>query len=461
MIPTGLTRRQWLRAGGAAGMLFPFLRRAARAAWPPPPRLVLLMQSNGTSQANFWPQPPGAPAPGLPPPAPPGLASPILAPLVADPALAAKTTVIKGLCNKSGGAGNGHDQGFAGLYSGYRTVGTFADPWGAGISVDQLLRERLALNEPFPTLNCGVLATDTPVFKAHRRSFSYRGPRQQVPTEIDPYKLYAQMFPLAHATSAGEDPVAAAQRRLRAKRTVLDYVNEDLQALRTRVGAFDRDRLDAHAGSLRTLERRLSATLLPDAARPPRCAAPPAPTAGLDVTAEDAVQALAPLMLDLTALALTCGLTRVVTFQFGNGGEKWYFSWLGINQNSHDDIAHKDDGKTPAVTAKLLKMNGWYAGLVRDFVAALERIPEPGGTALDNSLVVWGNELATGPHTLDDIPVVLLGKAGGRLKRTGYLVDQGPQDYHRLGTPLLNVMGVPALGFGEAPDCGTIAGVEI
>jgi hypothetical protein len=60
-----------------------------------------------------------------------------------------------------------------------------------------------------------------------------------------------------------------------------------------------------------------------------------------------------------------------------------------------------------------------------------------------------------------NIPVVLLGKAAGRLERTGYLVDAGPQDYHRLGATLLNVMGVAAAGFGEEPECGTLAGLEI
>jgi hypothetical protein len=408
--------------------------------------LILLMQTNGTGQSNFWP------APGT-------FTSPILAPILDDPLLAPSTTVIKGLFNHAGGSGNGHDQGFIGLYSGTRSVGTFNDPWGSGISLDQLLKKKLAPTEPFPTLNCGVLASDTPPFKTHRRSFSYTGPHQQVPTELDPYKLYAQLF--AVGTSGGGDPVAAARRRLLYKRTVLDFVNQDLRSLRPRVGASDRDRLDAHETALREMERRLSATLSPDAGLPARCTAIPAPAEGLDVEAEDNVPRLISMMFDLVALALSCQLTRIVTFQFGHGGEKWYFRWLGINENSHDDIAHRDDGKTPDITAKVLKINVWYAQQVAYLARALARLPAAEGTALDASLVVWGNELATGPHTLDDIPVVLLGKAAGRLKTTGLVVDQGFQDYHRLGTSLLNLMGVPSTGFGEIPDCGNLQGLAI
>ena len=453
---TDFSRRAGLRAAGVAG-LSAFLRPPrARAETAAPVRLILLMQSNGTSQANFWP----AVEPNLAWPTPP-LSSPILAPLLGDPVLAGKTTVIRGIFNHAGGAGNSHDQGFAGLYSGYRSVGTFNDPWGSGISIDQTLRQRLDLHEPFATLNCGVLASDTPPFKTHRRSFSYTAPRQQVPTEIDPYKLYAQFFPGARPVAPGEDPVQDAKRRLLRNQSVLDYVTTDLRALRVRVGKFDRDRLAAHEESLRQLERRLGATLLPDAARPARCTSVHGPAFGLDVAAEKDVPALIPIMFDFLALALTCQLTRIVTFQFGNGGEKWYFRWLGINENSHDSIAHRDTGKDPAITQKVVKINVWYAEQVAALARALDRIPEGAGTALDNTLIVWGNEQATGPHTLDDIPIVLIGKAGGRLKRTGYLLQSGPQDYHRLGTSLLNIMGVPAEGFGEEPACGPIQGLLV
>jgi hypothetical protein len=440
-----MSRREWLRSAGAAGALFPFLRpRPAAAATAP--GLILLMQSNGTGQSNFWP------APGT-------FTSPILAPLLNDPALAPFVTVVKGLVNHSGGSGNGHDQGFTGLYSGSRSVGTFNDPWGSGISLDQILKKRLPLTEPFPTLNCGVLASDTPPFKEHRRSFSYTGPHQQVPTELDPYKLYAQFFSVG--TAGGGDPVAGAKRRLLYKHTVLDFVNQDLKTLRQRVGASDRDRLEAHETALREMERRLTATLSPDAGIPARCTGVPAPAEGLDVAAEDNVPRLIPMMFDVVALALSCQLTRVVTFQFGHGGEKWYFRWLGINENSHDDIAHRDDGKNEVITAKILQINAWYAEQVAYLARALARLPAAEGTVLENSLVVWGNEIATGPHTMENIPVVLLGKAGGRLKSTGVMIDQGPQDYHRLGTSLLNVMGVPSTGFGEVPDCGTLQGLSL
>ena len=458
------SRRDLLRAAGGAAAIFPFLGGRGHAALPATPRLVLLMQSNGTSQANFWPTPaPPTPTATMAPATPgPGLGSPILQPLAGDPLLAGSLTVVKGLTNEHGGAGNGHDHGFCGLYSGYRSVGSFNDPWGSGISIDQDLRQKLAFAEPFPTLHCGVLASDTPPFKTHRRSFSYRGPKQQIPTEIDPYRLYARYF--GAGPRAGGEGVAVAKERLARRQTVLDAVRGDLAALRPRLGAFDRQKLDDHAGAVRELEQRLAATLTPDPMRPARCGGVSAPLAagmGLDLRHEDHVPRLIPLMFDFMALALSCQLTRIVTFQFGHGGEKWYFRWLGINENSHDDIAHRDSGTDAAVTAKVVAMNRWYAEQVAQLGRAMARMPDgEGQTLLDNSLIVWGNELATGPHGMNDLPLVTLGRAAGRWPAAGRLVDAGPQDYHRLGTSLLNLMGVPAQGFGEVPDCGPLVGLS-
>lgn len=455
------SRRDLLRAAGGAAALFPFLGGRAEAALPPTPRLVLLMQTNGTSQANFWPA--ARPGPIAPSPAP--ISSPILAPLAGDPTLAPAMTVIKGLYNDAGGAGNGHDQGFCGLYSGFRSDGTFSNPRGAGISIDQHLKQLIQPREPFPTLHSGVLASDTPPFKQHRTSFSYAGANAQIPTEIDPYRLYARYFGAGAggSTTPGTDPVAVARQRLARRRSVLDAVRSDLTRLAPRLPATDARKLEHHTTALGELEKRLAAALLPNPDRPALCGGVTAPAiAGgndLDVRREDDVPRLVPLMFDFIALALACQLTRIVSFQFGNGGEKWYYRWLSLNQNSHDDIAHKDHGVDPAVTAQMVAISLWHAQQVAHLGRALAAMPDGPGNLLEQTLVVWGNEMATGPHGMDDLPIVLLGGASGRLPRGGRLVDAGRQDYHRLGTSLLNVMGVPATGFGEVADCGPVLGL--
>jgi hypothetical protein len=435
-----LTRRAVLRFAAGAVLAPTFARdaRLARADGARPLRLVLLMQANGTSQSTFWPDASGR--------------SPMLDPILTRPRLKSLTTIVKGLYNHAGGAGNQHDQGFAGLWTGMRTVGTFGDPWGAGMSIDQMLRPDLVGSVPFPTLNCGVLALDAPLFKDHRTSFSYLGPREQMPTEIDPVRLHARLF------APAQDPEVAKQRLVE-KKSVLDFGASDLARMRSRLGKDERDKLDVHATAIREYEERLAIL----AARPApvgACAAPGAPPSGLDPHAEKNVPVLLPAMIDLVALALACDLTRIVTFPIGNAGVSWRYDWLGIHKNSHDDIAHRDDGRNPVVTEAIQKIGAWHADHVVRLALALDAIPEGSGTVLDNTLIVWGNELATGQHGLDGIPIVMLGGAAGRLRPAG-VVDHGPQTHHRLGTTVLNVMGAPAKGFGEEPACGSLRGLTL
>src|SRR5262249_47141459 len=212
----------------------------------------------------------------------------------------------------------------------------------------------------------------------------------QVPTATDPYKVYADLF------APAQDP-AAVKRRLAQRQSVLDYAAADLQGLRGRVGAHERAKLDLHAQAIRDYEKRLSYF----ASAPPVKGANPPPS-GLDPTNEDHVPTLMTAMLDLVALALSSNLVQIVAFTMGHGGEKWRFRWLGIGQDAQE-IAHRDDGKTPLVTETLVQMNRWYAAQVARLASALASVPEPGGngTVLDNTLIVWANEQGNGQHVQD------------------------------------------------------------
>jgi hypothetical protein len=110
----------------------------------------------------------------------------------------------------------------------------------------------------------------------------------------------------------------------------------------------------------------------------------------------------------------------------------------------------------------MVEVGKYHTELVTDLAARLDSFPQAEGkTALDNSLVVWGNECATGFHGIETYPIVLLGGAAGRLKRTGYVIDEGKQPHHRLGCSLHHIMGDPVNGFGAVPDCGVLKGLEL
>ncbi len=441
--PPTMSRRAWLSLAGASLLLArdAGTARTARADVARPMRLIILMQANGVSRKAFWPDASGT--------------SPILDPIMSKPRLRACTTMVKGLYNHAGGVGNAHDQGFPGLWTGMRSVGTFFDPWGAGPSIDQQIAGRVQLDVPFPTLNCGVLASSAPLFKDHRKSFAYLGARQPIPTEIDPTRLFGRLF-------APGETTAIAQRRIAQERSVLDFGAKDLARVRSSLGKDERDQLDVHASAIRDYERRIALIASRPRTGQCACATRPPPVSGLDVHDEKSVPVILPAMIDLVALAVACDIVRVVTMPIGVAAASWRYDWLGIGENAHDNIAHKDDGQNDVVTAQLTQIGRWHAEHVARLALALDAMPSSNGrTVLDDTLIVWSNELATGQHSLDDIPVTLVGGGAGRLRPAGGLVDAGPQTYHRLGCTMLDLMGAPSPGFGEESTCGALQGITL
>jgi hypothetical protein len=406
------------------------------------PRLVIIMQALGTHQQTFWPDASGT--------------SPILDPILGDGALRAKTLVVKGIENQTTGPGNEHDRGFNSLWTGVSPVGPPEDCFGGGPSIDQMLKRELNPQVRFPTLNCGVLAADVAPKNGHRRSFSYLGAQQQLPTRVDPYRMYAMLFPVT-----GNDSPDAAARRLALRQSVLDHAASDLAALSGRIGPKERQKLDAHATALREYEMRLGAAAQGNTT----CGRPSLPM-GIDVNSEDNVPVLTELMLELVAVALQCNLTRFVTFQLGYCGNQWRYRWLGIDKDTHEEIAHVDwpDGSNETAGNAVTTIGRWVADNVARFTRRLDAVPELGGSALDNSLVIWANENSNGVHGMSNLPIVMMGRAGGRLTRNG-VVDEGVQSHYQLGTSVLNLMGVNAAGFGDKdgqsgrPASGPLRGV--
>ncbi|MEO8212303.1 MAG: DUF1552 domain-containing protein [Myxococcales bacterium] len=461
--------------GTLAAIPLPFTAPLARALaapdGPPPKRLVLLMQNNGTQQGNFWPAAAPADASSSSAAGAVGavgatLRSPILNALFTDAdgrdnGLAAKANLVKGVAvpfDANNTNANQHDMGFARMFTGERLVSRAGQPWGGGPSIDQIVANQWGID----SLTLAVLASKyephpKPGF-SHRRSFSYVGPATLKYPLIDPLRVYRKLFAAGDGTDV--------RRRLLLRKSVLDAVNSSLSEVSTRLGPDDAHKLDYHLTAIRDVETRLSNTLSSGRVACPTVPARPRDLLALDGGAESVTEEYLPElvdnMIDLAATALACGLTRVVTMQFGFGGGKWSFSWKGLNVEIHENLAHRDTadaGSSAENTAALVLVNQYYASRVARFATALNAVPEGAGTMLDNTLVVWGNELGRGDHDQHNVPTVLLGLVGNGIARGGRVIDQGEQAFNRLGCTVLNLMGRQAAGFGDQPACGSFVGL--
>ena len=85
---------------------------------------------------------------------------------------------------------------------------------------------------------------------------------------------------------------------------------------------------------------------------------------------------------------------------------------------------------------------------------------EPGGTLLDNSTVLYMNDLGDGlGHNWMDLPVMLIGGCQGYFKQGQYIkmtagsgtANDKDAPTNQLLTTLANGMGVPMTNFGSAP----------
>jgi hypothetical protein len=443
------SRRRVLQMLAAIPATAAFTRQLhADPAAPAPLRLVLLMQNNGTQQANFWPDA--------------SLSSPILDSLFKDPTtkldngLKAKTNIVKGVYvppDANGTDANQHDMGFARMFTGAKLASQGGQPWGGATSVDQILAQAWSVD----SLTLAVLASQTepapkPGFD-HRESFCYLGPATLKHPRTDPLSVYEYLFP-----SASGPAVTADQVKLR--QSVLDAVAGNLTEVSARLGPSEKTKLDYHLTAIRDVERRLAAS-----ACSPQPAAPPnylAMNPNAEVNVDTYITQLVDNMIDLAVTSLRCGFTRIATLQFGYGGGKWRFAWEGINMNCHDDVAHHDTsdaGSSAVNTNRVVLMNQYYASCVAKLATALDAVPEGGGTMLDNTLVVWANEQGRGDHNQENVPIVLIGRAGGAIAKGGRVIDAGRQPFNRLGCTILNALGQKTAGFGDLPDCGSFQGL--
>jgi hypothetical protein len=167
----------------------------------------------------------------------------------------------------------------------------------------------------------------------------------------------------------------------------------------------------------------------------------------------DNMPKVSKMQIDLMVNSFLADFTRVATLQFTNSVGQARMRWLGVSE-SHHELSHKPDNDLPSQTY-LTRINWWYCSQLAYLVKRLAETPEPGGAGslLDNTLLVWTNELGKGnSHTLDNIPFVLVGN--GLDFRMGRTVKFPKVAHNRLLLSLAHGMGHRINQFGNPNFCG-------
>jgi hypothetical protein len=230
------------------------------------------------------------------------------------------------------------------------------------------------------------------------------------------------------------------------RQSVLSAVTDERRALMKSVGSSDRVKLDQYFTSVRDMENQLSVQLQ----RPePReaCVIPPAPEEPPRSASVDVVNANTRLMARLLAMGLACDQTRVFNFVHTGGTSETYIAGQSkiYHQITHDEPTDADLGYQPE-TSKLaeLVMKGFG-----EFLDEFDSVREGEGTLLDNCLITAFSDTGYAKiHAIDNIPMFLAGRAGGRHK-SGQHIHAPGESVTRVSLTAMRLAGAPVGEFGQ------------
>lgn len=445
MTPTmKIARREFLR-GASATLALPYLEALLPRGGAPPVRAAWLYIPNGASTGSWGAEDVGEDGALL-------RLKPQMAPLERHRDRIVLPTKM------FSPDGNGHGAGTATWLTG----GWWDDRElnAQGPSVDQVAARAFADECVVPALSIsargeGFFAADVP-----RNTLSWSAPGRPVFRETDPRAVFERLF------GGG----------VQADQSLLDDLKSQIAALEKRVSSADRERLDAYLDAIRGIERRI-AFVQDEATRrrlesarehgfPFDASAPPA-------AVPDDHAAYIDLLLDLVALALWSGASRVATVMLDHGQSNRYCTFVPGVKGTWHALSHwkdtsgrteDDDGVTSwdSVGSKRRMYDAvvtWHHERVARFLDRLAALPEADGSLLDHSLVVYGSSLGDGhEHGERDLPTLVAGGGGGAIARGGRVLEhRRDTSLDRLHLATLRSLGVPAERFAGATSALRLA----
>lgn len=349
--------------------------------------------------------------------------------------------VIKGVADRVRGDGDSHMRGMSCLLTGIELLpgniqGGSHTPagWASGHSIDQEIK-RFLQSQPetrtrFGSLEFGVNVPDR---ADPWTRMVYAGSNKPIAPIDDPYQMFEKIY--------------GQMKDQKSLASILDDVREDLKKVRTKLSRADRQLLEQHESYVREMELELKA-----GKKQKLAIDVPIQEAGIK-NDNDNMPVTSKMQIDLMVNSLANDMARVATLQYTNSVGQARMKWLGI-EDGHHSLSHKPD-KDQESQDKLTKINKWFCEQLAYLVDKLDKTPEPNGegTLLDNTLVVWTNELGKGnSHTLNDVPLVLVGK--GLDFKMGRSLKFKNIPHNRLLMSLAHGMGHPIKTFGNSNFCG-------
>ncbi len=424
-----LTRRAMLLGLGVT-MALPWLESlpvwgdepARGRASAPPVRLAVVFAGNGFHSKEWWARGEGR-----------GMElGKVLAPLER---FKDRLLFIRGLYNQEAGKGGIHSAQTGNLLTGAPLEGDGGIR--SGVSMDQMLAQKVGKETKVPSLVLGCEPSISALHKGYSMIYSshisWSSPTTPTPLELYPALAFDRLF---------RDDVGKGDA------SVLDLVREEARGLSGRISYTDRNKLDEYLSSVREVEQRIEQAgkqgrlqgWRPTLDKPNL----PRPADGIPQDLDQHMR----LMCDILVLAFQTDTSRVCTLKLNNDHSSQRFPHLGVDYMIHHLLSHTDN-------ADWLKVNQFFAQQIAYIADKLDKIQEGERTALDNTMILYLSSMLHGSsHDCSQLPVVLLGGAGGQV-RSGRTLDYLGKPNRKMCSlylSLMDKMGVRLEQFGDSRE---------
>ena len=342
---------------------------------------------------------------------------------------------------------NGHGQGTAT----WLTCGSYDHRKldAGGISIDQLIASKIGHLTPLQSLELSLKGEGFFSKDITRNNISWRKSNLPCAREIEPRAVFDRLF--RNKKSALSD------------KSILDAVMQQARDIQRKGSIEDREKIDEYMDAIRSIEKQIdyserkSKTMIKDKALTESLVRP---QEGIPPDNKQYMR----LMMDMIVLAFWVDATRVISFMLDHGQSNRYFNFIDGVKGTWHALSHwrdasgnsdDDDGKTSWSSNRVkkhmyAKVSQWHHEQFAYLLSRLKAIKDQGATLLDHCQIVYGSNLADGDeHDEKNLPIIIAGGAGGKIKTGQYLNYKNDTSMAKLYLTMLHNTGINEKTFAD------------
>ena len=319
-------------------------------------------------------------------------------------------------------------------------------------TLDVLVADEIGAGTRFRSLD--LSSTGSP-----RDSYTFRNATSRNAADVSPLAFYQRVFGAGFVDPNQAD--FTPEPSVMVRDSVLSAVHEESKNFAKTLGASDRARMDEYFTSIRQLEQQLDLQMQrPEVSMACQATTPPPEEETLGIEIEVA-QHNHKLLTEILVMALACNQTRIFNMLYSQA-----LSLLRRRGESftHHTLTHEEPiDASLGYQREVAELHVLSMEALAAFIQAFKNIPEGDGTLLDNTLIFASSDTGNSRiHSVDNIPVMTIGNAGGRIKTGQHIVGNG-DPISRIGLTTMQIMGinVDRWGTGSMETTKTISEILV